>query len=237
MCYSSSLTSKNIDLSKKFKREIPSEIADEPLFHASGFSFPEWKIVTTSSAIEIMRWGLIPNWFNGDKTADFTAMTLNARSESILEKPSFKHLVGRQHCIVPSTGFFEYQKVGKESIPYFVYPTQDEFFSMAGIYDHWHNPLTGKKETTFSIITCEANEIMAEIHNTKKRMPVMLQNDALENWLVARPNEIGDFLVPNSNESIAAHKINPKIVSGPDHNSPEVLKVYFDPRDAQRSLF
>lgn len=90
MCYSSSLTSKNIDLSKKYKKEIPSQIAEEPLFHASGFTFPEWKVITNDSKIQVMNWGLIPNWFKGQKTADIQSKTLNARSETILEKPSFK---------------------------------------------------------------------------------------------------------------------------------------------------
>ncbi|MGJ8661270.1 MAG: SOS response-associated peptidase, partial [Bacteroidota bacterium] len=82
MCYSNSLTSKNVDLSKKYKKEIPSEIADEPLFHASGFSFPEWRIITNKPEISVMSWGLIPYWFSGDNIGDIASKTLNARSET-----------------------------------------------------------------------------------------------------------------------------------------------------------
>jgi putative SOS response-associated peptidase YedK len=237
MCYSSSLTSKNIDLSKKYKREIPSEIAEAPLFHASAFSFPELKIISSEPEIQVMNWGLVPHWFSGTDTSEIASMTINARCETILEKASFKHLIGRQHCIVPSNGFFEYQHVGKERIPWFVYPANDTLFSMAGVYDQYKNPFTGIVSRTFSIITCAANDIMAEIHNTKKRMPVMLRDDQLEGWLCAKSNEIGDFLLTSPNEMIAARKINPKIVNGPNHNSPEVQLEFVDPRGVQGSLF
>lgn len=237
MCYSSSLTSKNIDLSKKYKKEIPSQIAEEPLFHASGFTFPEWKVITNNSEIQVMNWGLIPNWFKGQRTADIQSKTLNARSETILEKPSFKNLVGRQHCIIPSTGFYEYQHVGKERVPYFVYPATDSLFSMAGFFDQWQNPQTGEMKTSFSIITCEANEFLSKIHNTKKRMPVMLRNDQLDGWLSAKLEDIAKYLFPSKNEMIAAHKINPRIVNGSNHNCPEVMLEYIDPRDAQANLF
>lgn len=237
MCYSSSLTSKNIDLSKKYKKVVPSEIAEEPLFHASGFSFPEWRIVTAKPEIEVMTWGLIPHWYNGTSTAEIASKTLNARSETLLEKPSFKHLVGRQHCIIPSTGFFEYQAVGKEKIPYFVYPNTDSLFSMAGIYDVYKNPITGESSRSFSIITCEANQMMSEIHNTKKRQPVMLRNDQIEDWLIAKPSEIGDFLIPSAENVLAAHKINPRILKGDQRNSLSVQKLFVDERGTQGSLF
>ncbi len=237
MCYSSSLTSKNIDLSKKYKKEIPSEIAEEPLFHANGFSFPEWRVITDSPEIQVMNWGLIPSWFKGEKISDIAAKTLNARSETILEKPSFKNLIGRNHCIIPSNGFFEYQKVGKENVPFFVYPAKDTFFSMPGVFDTWQDLKTGKIHRTYSIITCPANEFMSEIHNTKKRSPVMLRDDQLESWLTAKPNGIADLLQPSPNEIFAAHKVNPKIVNGTNHNCPEVLLEYKDPRDLQTSLF
>jgi putative SOS response-associated peptidase YedK len=233
MCYSSSLTSKNVDLSKKYKKEIPSEIAEEPLFHASAFSYPEWRIITAEPEIQVMKWGLIPSWFKGSNTVEISSKTINARSETILEKPSFKHLIGRQHCIIPSTGFFEYQHVGKEKVPYFVHPANDSLFSMAGVFDIYKNPISGNLQKTFSIITCPANEVMAEIHNTKKRMPVMLASDQFENWLHAKPAEIADFLVPSPDNWIAAHKINPKIVSGANHNTADVQILFIDPRGVQ----
>lgn len=226
-----------MDLSKKYKKEIPSELAEEPLFHVSAFEFPKWRIITASKDIQTMNWGLIPSWFSGTNTAEIASKTINARSETLLEKASFKNLIGRQHCIIPSTGFFEYQHLGKEKIPYFVYPAKDALFSMAGIYDTYKNPFSGEIQQTFSIITCAANEIMSEIHNTKKRMPVCLLDDQLEGWINAKPSEIGAFLIPSKNDLIAARKVNPKIINSAEHNSPAVQALFIDPKGVQGSLF
>jgi putative SOS response-associated peptidase YedK len=237
MCYSNSLTSKNVDLSKKYKKEIPSEIAEAPLFHASAFAYPAWRIVTKEPEISVMNWGLVPYWFSGGNPAEIASKTINARSETVLEKPSFKHLIGRKHCIVPSTGFFEYQTKGKEKIPYFVYPKTDALFSMAGLYDEYLDPISLEKKHTFTILTSEANEFMAEIHNSKKRMPILLADDQLESWLHAKPNNVKDFFQLTSNDLFAAHSISPKLISGPNHNSPEILLEYKIDRFEQGSLF
>ncbi len=237
MCYSNSLTSKNVDLSKKYKRKVPSEIAEEPLFHASGFSFPEWRVITKDPKISVMNWGLIPSWFKGENWSDIASKTLNARSETVTEKASFKHLIGRNHCIIPSTGFFEYQTKGKEKIPYFVHPKQDKLFSMAGIYDEYLDLKTGEKKYTFSILTSAANEFMSDIHNSKKRMPIMLTDDKIEPWLQAKENEIQSFFQLTPNELFAAHTINPKLLKSEKHNSPEILLEYITNRFEQGSLF
>lgn len=236
MCYSSSLTSKNIDLKKKYKKEIPSELAEEPLFHVSGFVFPEWRVITDAPEIQTMRWGLIPNWYKGPNHNEMAAMTLNARTETVFEKASFKHLIGRQHCIVPATGFFEYQTKGKEKIPYFVYPKKDDLFSMAGIYDTYVDTASGEIIRSYSILTTEANELMADIHNSKKRMPVMLNSSDYDNWLNKNVNYEQLFL-PAPNETIAAHKVDPKILKGPEQNSPKAQEKFERLDYTQGSLF
>lgn len=108
---------------------------------------------------------------------------------------------------------------------------------MAGIFDQWQNPQAGEMKTSFSIITCEANEFLVEIHNTKKRMPFMLRNGQFEGWLSSKPEDIAKYLFPSKNEMIAAHKINPRIVNRSNHNCPEGMLEYIDPKNAQASLF
>jgi|TARA_R110000737_G_C14581099_1_gene485691 putative SOS response-associated peptidase YedK len=237
MCYSNSLTSKNVDLSKKYKKEIPSEIAEEPLFHASGFSFPEWRVVTKEPHISVMNWGLIPHWFTGGNWTEIASKTLNARSETVLEKASFKQLIGRNHCIIPSTGFFEYQTRGKEKVPYFVYPKKDKLFSMAGIYDEHLDTKTGEKKYSFSIITSEANEFMSEIHNSKKRMPIMLNDEQIDGWLHASENEVKQFFEKTPNELFAGHTIDPKLLKSANRNTPEIQQEFIITRFEQGSLF
>jgi putative SOS response-associated peptidase YedK len=114
---------------------------------------------------------------------EFASKTLNARQESLTEKASFKHLVNRNRCLVPSTGFFEWQSNGKQKTPFFVKDAQQAIFSIAGLHDTWFNGSTGKLDATFTLLTTEANAFMAEIHNTKKRMPLILSIDEEALWL------------------------------------------------------
>lgn len=236
MCYSAALTSKNVDLKEKYKKKIPADLMEEPLFHVHGFSFPYWRVLTRHEDIQLMRWGLVPSWYQGPNHNEMAGMTLNARAESIHEKASFRHLIGSQHCIVPMNGFYEYQTNGKEKKPFFVFPSEGELFSMAGIYDSYLDKSTGEILTSFSVITCEANELMADIHNSKKRMPVLLDETGQDLWL-NEPTKTDRLLVPSPNEWLSAHPVDAKILKGADHNSPRAQQKFDPPKYEQGSLF
>lgn len=236
MCYSNTSTSKNIDLSKKYGKKIPANLNETPIFFASGFSFPKWRIVTKADELQSMNWGLIPSWFKEANFKEIASMTLNAKVETLNEKASFKHLIQRNECIVPSTGFFEWQTKGKEKIPYFIAPSKGEIFSMAGIYDVWMHPLTGEQHTTFSILTCPANELMEEIHNTKKRMPVILATEHENDWLQGKL-DLDILKVPLPSDKLKAHEVNRKLISSKTNNVPEVLLPFKNEFYEQGSLF
>ncbi|MEY3200403.1 MAG: putative response-associated peptidase YedK [Bacteroidota bacterium] len=130
MCYSNSSTSKNVDLSKKYVKKIPAGMDETPIYFASGFSFPTWRIVTQEDTLQIMNWGLIPSWFKEQDFKEIASMTLNARIETVEEKASFKNLLHRQECIVPSSGFFEWQTIRRFHFLFILqrekfYPWQD----------------------------------------------------------------------------------------------------------------
>ena len=113
----------------------------------------------------------------------------DAKIETLAQKPSFKDAINNR-CLVLSSGFFEWQwrdSKGKEKRKYLIKPTEEEIFAFAGIWSEWTNPETGEKQKTYSIITTEANELMSEIHNTKKRMPVILPKENEYDWLNAIP--------------------------------------------------
>ena len=236
MCYSNSLTSKNVDLKKKYKKEVPPELAEEPMFHASGFQFPYWRVITQASHIQEMRWGLIPHWFKGDNPLDIASKTLNARSETAHEKASFKQSFGSKHCIIPSSGFFEYHTEGKKKTPYFIHPADAELFNMAGIYQEAVDVRTGEMIGTFSILTCEANEMMAEIHNIKKRMPVILKDEDVERWL--NPDvRVAELLAPSSSKMLTAHPVDGKVIRSSEANTPKVQQPFKEQNFQQGSLF
>jgi len=236
MCYSNSSTSKNIDLSKKYGKKIPLNMDETPIYYALGFTFPNWRIVTKNDTLETMKWGLIPSWFKGQDSNEIANMTMNAKVESVDEKASFKHLLHRQECIVPSNGFFEWQTIGKEKIPYFIYPSHGDIMSIAGLYDQWMDPISRELKKTFTILTCPANEIMEEIHNSKKRMPVLLKQEDEDNWLQGKL-DLDILKQPVESDFIRAHEIDRKIITSKNGNVPEVSHPFKNQFYQQGSLF
>lgn len=236
MCYSNSSTSTNIQLAERYKKHVPNNLKAGPVFYAQGFTFPNWRIITADAEIQSMNWGLIPSWFKGSDSNEIAAMTLNAKIETAHEKASFKHLIDTKRCIIPSTGFFEWKTIGKEKVPYFIFPSQDTVFSMAGIYDTWVDPTSGSVLNTFSMLTCAANPLMEEIHNTKKRMPVILAQEAEDNWLQGKINsEILELPFPD--RFMRAHQINKKVINSKKANVPEIFLPFDNQVYEQGSLF
>ena len=142
--------------------------------------------------IAILRWGLIPSW-----TRDIRAAKplINARAETLAEKPSFRSLLKFRRCLVPASGFYEWKKEGNRKIPWYFRLTDEPLFSFAGLYDEWHNP-EGVSVSTYTIVTCEANSLVAPVHD---RMPVILSRENEERWLAPdpiTPADLKQILVP-----------------------------------------
>ena len=235
MCYSNSSTSTNIQLAERYKRIVPDNCPDQPIFCASGFAFPTWRVITKEPTIEVMTWGLIPNWFRGEDASTIASKTLNAKIESLEEKVSFRHLLKRNHCIIPSTGFFEWKHTDVHKIPYFISPNNESVFSMAGLQDHWIDS-TGQVHHTFTIITCPANEVMREIHNTKERMPLLLLPEQEVAWLNGDLNEV-EKIQTYPSSLISTTEINKAIISGKHSNVKEVQLPFKNNLSIQGRLF
>lgn len=161
--------------------------------------------------------------------------TLNARVETLNDKASFKHLVQHQRCIIPSTGFFENQTIETHKKPFFIFPKNGVFFHMAGLYDLWTDVATRQTYHSFTVITTEANAMMAEIHNTKKRMPLMLPEEQLDSFLQGKES-IGSY-APLSEEQMSCHPINKRIFTSSDNNVPSVQHRVEDNIGRQGLLF
>ena len=188
MCFHNSMSKKAQQLAARYGRksdiiEIAQDIINEQ-YHVNAFNFPKCPIITSSDEIRAFNWGLIPYWTKTEKDAnEIKRMTLNARADTIFEKPSFREPIMRRRCIVPSTGYFEWRHEGSKKIPYYIYLKDEEVFSMAGVYDTWMNKATGVEHSTFSIITTDTNPLTDYIHNTKHRMPAILTKEDEEKWL------------------------------------------------------
>ena len=197
----------------------------ESFFHVSGFAFPPMPVLTADGEIRPMNWGLIPPWVKDEATAnDIRSKTLNAKSETIYDLPSFKASAGSKRCIIFINGFFEWQHQGTETIPYYIY-TDGQPFALAGLWSSWTNRETGEIHETCTIITTKANALMENIHNTKKRMPVVLQQEKWAAWLDNKSTKetILDLMQPLPEGILHAHKISKLITSRTQSsNVPEV---------------
>lgn len=126
--------------------------------------------------IELLKWGLVPIWAKDPSTG---YKMINARSESVFEKPAFKRLILRKRCLIPADGLYEWQRTDNGKVPYRIVLTDRKLFAFAGLYDVWRTP-SGQDMGTCTILTTAPNELMAKIHD---RMPVILDRDQEDIWL------------------------------------------------------
>ena len=188
--------------------EIAEKILEEQeQYRVNAFTFPDYPIITADPEVQSFKWGLIPFWVKDKKQADeIKRMTLNARADTIFQKPSFREPIMKKRCIVPSTGYFEWRHEGNKKIPYYIYVKDEPIFSMAGVYDLWLDKSTGEVISTFSIITTEANTLT----DYKHRMPAILSTEDEERWLEPKltKTDIERLLLPFPAERMDAYVIN-----------------------------
>ncbi|WP_179346555.1 SOS response-associated peptidase [Winogradskyella ursingii] len=163
---------------------------DLPLHHVSGFSHPELLIYTDDSPEFpiVATWGLVPQWVKDEEQMKkFWNNTLNARGETIFEKPSFRQSAKSNRCIIYIDGFYEHHHFNKKTYPFFIQRKDEKPIALAGLWSEWENPETKGKMNTFSIVTTEGNSLMDKIHNNPKikgpRMPLILLDQLEDQWL------------------------------------------------------
>ena len=162
------------------------------------------------------RWGLIPPWA---KDISIGNKMINARSETIMEKASFKYPLMHKRCLVPSDGFYEWQQdSGKQ--PFRIFVKNNPIFAMAGLWERWKSP-EGNVIESFNIITTDANSFMQPIHN---RMPVILKAADEKTWLESKDTtEILSLLKPYDAEEMDAYPIS-KLINSPRNEGSEVVQ-------------
>jgi len=200
-------------LAQQYKDRAKSAEVLKELDLVNGFTYPKMPVITPN-ALELMQWGLIPFWA---KDNAIKKHTLNARSETIFEKPSFRRSVLEKRCLIPANGFFEWQHIGSKKQPFYIRLRNQQTFNFAGIWDEWIDHDTGEILKTYSILTTAANPLMAIIHNSKKRMPVILTEEVENNWLEKdlSKSEIISFFTPIDVRLLEAYPIKPFQIQEP----------------------
>ena len=165
-----------------------------------------------------MRWGLIPHWA---KDLKIGSRMINARAETVAEKPSFRTALRRRRCLILADGFYEWQRVGKNKRPMRIVMRSGEPFAFAGLWETWRDP-EGTVVPSCTIITTTPNDLLKPIHN---RMPVILPKDIEDFWLdesVDDPIALGSVLTPYPDDAMEAYEVSP-LVNSVANKGPEVI--------------
>jgi len=170
-------------------------------------------------------WDLIPSYTKDLKTK-FKMINLKAENITDLKKPYWNRLLQRKRCLIPTDGFYEWQVVPgeKNKRPYFISLTQKRSFTLAGVWDQWTSP-EGKEVHSFAIITCPANDLVARIHNDKKRMPVILDGEQQKRWCDPKLSDLSamsQLLKPYPEEKMEAYEIS-TLVNNARNDSPDCV--------------
>lgn len=163
-----------------------------------------------------LHWGLIPSWskkLRGDGI-------INARSETLDEKPSFRESFKRRRCLIPADGFYEWKKSGKTKQPYYFRMKDESVFSFAGIWDTWK--IEGKEIISCAIITTTPNELLEPVHN---RMPVILHSSDFETWLdkETKPDDLTNLLRPFPVKYMQGYPVGTN-VNNPSADTPQLIE-------------
>jgi putative SOS response-associated peptidase YedK len=184
MCFFTQQSQDATKLNKRFKAKVIEPQLLIPKQRIVGFEFPQTPVISNenSDIIQFYNWGLIPSWAKDNTIRKYT---LNAKIETLHQKPSFKDNVSNR-CLIIADGFYEWQWLdakGKNKQQFLINLPNKEAFAFAGIWSNWIDQTTGELVKSYSIVTTEANEFMSKIHNSKKRMPIILTKENEEEWL------------------------------------------------------
>lgn len=248
MCYNAQYLTKKVE---KYADRYGIPIGDiDPIirkvgnqFHISAFEHPSIPVLLWSESINIQlfNWGIVPSWTRGIyATQQIRNKTLNARSETLFELPSFKESAYTKRCIVVFDGFFEHHHLGQGSYPYHIELANDQPMSLAGIWAEWTGLDTQGQALTIksvSIITTKANDIMAQIHNNPKikeaRMPVILSKEEESLWLSFEDKNHKGFLkevfTPKPSEILKVKTVKPLSGKSASPNTAMAIEEYVYP--------
>ena len=179
----------------------------------------------------LMRWGLLPSWVKDPKA--FTLL-INARADTVNDKPAFRNAMKYRRCLIPADGFYEWKRDGATKRPYLIRMKSKAPFAFAGLWETWTGP-NGEEVDTAAMVTTDANAVLAPIHH---RMPVILQPDAYADWLYhasVTAAQASSLLVPADADLMEAFEISPA-VNRVANDSPDIQQPYTALESAELTL-
>lgn len=222
MCGRFTNAAKKEQIRKEFKALVNSSTPDNPRFNIAPSQMIDVVFEPEGErSLSQLKWGLVPNWA---KDAEIGNRMINARAETITEKPSFREAFKSRRCIIPASGFYEWQqKAAGAKQPYYFYLKEKEVFGFAGLWESWVDKKTGELLETCTIITTKANDVLKPVHD---RMPVILKAENYDEWLDVKEKNterLQKLLVPYAVEEMNSHAVS-KSVNVPDVDAAELIK-------------
>ncbi|MDQ3713073.1 MAG: SOS response-associated peptidase [Acidobacteriota bacterium] len=221
MCGRFSSSSKPEQIKKEFKAAV-----EDPAILAPRYNIAPTQMIPVvlnregERIVAALKWGLVPSWA---KDAAIGSRMINARAETLTEKPSFREAYKSRRCIVPATGFYEWQRAEKGAKqPFYFYLTNKEVFGFAGLWEEWLDKESGESLETCTIITTEANDVLKPVHD---RMPVILKAGDYDEWLDPKESDTGKLqklLAPYPPDEMNSHAVS-RAVNSPTLDSPELI--------------
>lgn len=163
-----------------------------------------------------MRWGFIPKWY---KSPTDGPLLINARAETIADKPAFRAAARARRCLIPASGFFEWTKSESGKEPWYIHPTQGDAMAMAGVWQRWTSP-EGESLVTTAIVTCAANQALSKLHH---RMPVVLAPEDWGLWLGEEGKGAATLMQPAPEDVLDYHRVS-TAVNSMKARGPELLE-------------
>ncbi|MCJ7500346.1 SOS response-associated peptidase [bacterium] len=206
-------------LKKEFSLKFGADIPLRPSYNIAPTQDVPVVVNDGGNRLITCRWGLIPPW---SKDASIGSRMINARAETLAEKPSFKGPLKKHRCLVVADGFYEWKKTEGGKTPVYITMKDGRPFGFAGLYSDW-TPPEGDTIRTCTIVTTEPNELLEPIHN---RMPVIIKPEERDRWLDPDehdPNKLTPLLAPYTSSELDAWEVS-KSVNSPSNNSPQLIE-------------
>jgi putative SOS response-associated peptidase YedK len=216
MCGRFAQKSPSKKIAKKFKIEEVPPLAEHYNVAPAQSVFAVREMSGVREAT-FFKWGLVPRWA---KDAAIGNKLINARSETVTEKPSFREAFARRRCLVPVDGFFEWSRRGDRKRPFYFHVSDGEPFAIAGLWERWEGD--GDPLETCTLLTTEANELLVPHHD---RMPVILTPEDYEAWLdadVRQPELLTPLLRPYPHQKMVAYAVS-TLVNNPSNDDPRCV--------------
>jgi putative SOS response-associated peptidase YedK len=219
-------------------------------YHVRGFSHPKMMVFTNDDPLkpQAFRWGLIPGWVKDNKSA-FTLWnsTLNARGETIWEKPSFRNAAKNKRCLIYIDAYYEFHHLKGKTYPFRIAAADESPLVVAGLWEEWVDKETGELIETATMVTTAGNQHLSKIHNSPKlecgpRMPVFLSREEQNEWLIPCKTEADkahlDSLIRSYPDELLTYKTSPRL-AGKEYpgNIPAITEEYKYPELSETGLF